>query len=258
VSPLNPTARLALAQIDQRASGATPALRDLGLSRDAVSLSWCAKRLLAGGRKDDAKRMYGKALALLTFDEVAPRSVPRFSDDPAVARYLLPGEERVRDILRELLAKNEWTISEWSEILPRDPTAALAAARLLRELGRSEAGALLDLVLADRQQMAGAGTSGALARAARAEAFALASRWRDALEEYRLAIEQIDNKTIKRSWWFNLADIALRLDEEGLRQDAFQAALAVASSDDIARRVTDIQRSNSVRPRARTRGPKAN
>jgi len=258
VSPLNPTARLALAQLEQSANGATLSLRGLGLSRDAVSLSWCAQRLMAAGKKDDAKRMYGKALTVATVDEPPRGAVPRFSDDPAVSRYLLPGEDRVRDIVRELLATNEWTFGEWSATLPRKPTAALAAARLLREQGRSEADTLLELILDDRQPLDVRGAPDALALAARAEAFALKSRWRDALELYRRAIEQIDDETTKRSWWFNLADVALKLDDEGLRQDAFRAALAVANSDDIARRVTDIQRSNSARPRARSRGAKAN
>ena len=52
---------------------------------------------------------------------------------------------------------------------------------------------------------------------------------------YRLAIELIDDDTIKRSWWFNLADIELRLDDESQRQTALRAALAVSPSDDISR-----------------------
>ena len=87
--------------------------------------------------------------------------------------------------------------------------------------------------------------------AARAEALALKSRWRDALEQYRLAIDLIDDETIKRSCWFNLADIAFRLDDEAQRQAALRAALAVATSDDITRRVTDKER--SAAPRARLR-----
>ena len=35
---------------------------------------------------------------------------------------------------------------------------------------------------------------------------------------------------IRRSWWFNLADIALRLNDETQRQAAIRAALAVSTS----------------------------
>ena len=51
--------------------------------------------------------------------------------------------------------------------------------------------------------------------AARAEALpSLAVAPKEAAEQYRQAIELADNDLIRRSWWFNLADIALRLDDE--------------------------------------------
>ena len=52
-----------------------------------------------------------------------------------VPRYLLPGEERVRDIVRELLSRNEWTFAEWSAALPDSAMVRLAAARLLARAG---------------------------------------------------------------------------------------------------------------------------
>ena len=67
-------------------------------------------------------------------------------------------------------------------------------------------------------------------------------RLKDAEQEYRQAIELVDNDVIRRSWWFNLADIARRLNDESQRQTALRAAGAVASSDDISRRVISIQR----------------
>ena len=94
--------------------------------------------------------------------------------------------------------------------------------------------------------------------AARAEAFALRSRWSEADQLYRQAIESIDDATIQRSWWFNLADIAFRLDDETQRQAALRAASAVAFSDDITRRATDIQRATRSRPVTRSPGVKAN
>ena len=87
----------------------------------------------------------------------------------------------------------------------------------------------------------------AVALAARAEAFALKSRWKEAEKNYRLAIESVDDEKIKRSWWFNLADIELRLDNESQRQTALRAALPFPA-DEISRRAADIQRANSGGP----------
>jgi hypothetical protein len=84
------------------------------------------------------------------------------------------------------------------------------------------------------------------------------SRWSEAAELYRRAIETIDDDTVKRSWWFNLADIAFRLDDERQRQAALRAAVAVASSDDITRRATDIQRAARARSLSRSPGFRAN
>jgi tetratricopeptide (TPR) repeat protein len=257
ISPLNPTARLAAAQLEPREVGAPISQRSLGLSRDAISLSWCARRLLAAGDKEGALKIYEKALKVATASETSRVAAPPFSDDPGVPRYLLPGEDRVQDIVREIDAKKEWTFQEWSTALPKDPVNLLAAARLLKKQGRSDADTLLELVLDDHRQSEGAKTTTALVRAARAEAFALKARWRDSEEQYRLAIDLIDDDTIKRSWWFNLADIERELDDESQRQSALRAALADAS-DEISRRATEIQRASNGRPLSPLSGPKAN
>jgi hypothetical protein len=258
ICPINPTARLAAAQLEPPRTGAPISPRALGLSRDAISLSWTARRLLATGNKDDALKMFEKALKVTTLSEPARAGSPPFSGDPNVSRYLLPGEERVQNIVREIVANNAWTFGEWSAALPKTPVHLLAAARLLKEQGRSEAEGLLDLVLNDRQRLEGASSPSGLAVAARAEAFALKSQWRDAEEQYRLAIEQSDDETLKRSWWFNLADIELKLDDEIQRQTALRAALAVKAGDDIYRRASELQRGTSVRPFSRSLGTKAN
>jgi hypothetical protein len=102
------------------------------------------------------------------------------------------------------------------------------------------------------------GSAEPVAIAARAEAFALRSHWSEANQLYRQAIESTDDPTIQRSWWFNLADISFRLDDESQRQVALQAASAVAYSDDITRRATDIQRATHSRPVRQSPGVKAN
>jgi len=260
VSPINPTARLALAQLEPPASAATTSIRGLGLSRDPLSLAWSGHRLLAAGKKEAALNLYRQALEVASRGEFSQVSVPRFNDDQGVPRYLLPGEERIRDIVRELVARNEWTVGEWLEVLPQQTLATLATARMLREQARNEvADALLDPILNQPRPLATDGPIEPLALAARAEAFALRSRWQEADQEYRKAIELLDDETLKRSWWFNLADIAFRLADDAKRQAALlRATLTVAASDDISRRATEILRATNIRPSMRSKGVKAN
>jgi len=258
VSPINPTARLALAQLDRQEGASVVTVGKLGLSRDVLSLASSARSLLAAGRKDSALEMYRKALEIASHREISHYGAPRFSDDPSAARYLLPGEDAVREIVRGIVSQNKWTFAEWSRILPNETIVPLVAARLLREERRHEAEELINLVLqADEQRKRRRADDPVLA-AARAEAHALLSHWKEAEQEYHQAIELVDDDTIRRSWWFNLADIAFRLEDEGQRQTALQAALAVHASDDISRRATDIQRSAGQRARLRSTGTKAN
>jgi tetratricopeptide (TPR) repeat protein len=257
-SPINREARLAFAQLEPPPPAPAISLKSLGLSRDSVSLAWTARRLLAAGQKQAALRLYGRALRLANPAARSATGVPRFSDDPGVPRYLLPGEDRVREIVREVVKSNHWPFSEWSGQVPRTAVTSLAAGRFLREQGLAEAATLLDVVLQDPEGRAADGKADALTLAARAEACALRSRWREAGELYRRAIEAIDDDTIKRSWWFNLADIAFRLDDERQRAAALRAAVAVASSDDITRRATDIQRAMSARSVSRSINVRAN
>jgi tetratricopeptide (TPR) repeat protein len=257
-SPINREARLALAQLEPPPSAPGISLRSLGLSRDALSLAWTARRLTAAGNKEAALALYGRALAVAIPTEAYESGVPRFSDDPGMPRYQLPGEERAREIVREMVASNQWPFAEWSLKLPHDPLVLLAAARLLREQGRAEATTLLESVLEETEVGAGGLSPDARALAARAEACAMRGRWRDAQPLYREAIERCDDDTVKRSWWFNLADIAFRLDDERQRQSALRAAVAALSSDDITRRANDIQRATHARALSRSLGARAN
>ena len=59
--------------------------------------------------------------------------------------------------------------------------------------------------------------------------------------------------TLKRAWWFNLADIALRLADDTKREAALRATLTVAASDDISPRATEILRATR---RASFRAPR--
>jgi tetratricopeptide (TPR) repeat protein len=252
-SPINSQARLALAQLEPADSAKSVPLRSLGLSRDAVTLAWTARRLLTAGKKDDALALFGRALSFAVPDKSSRHRLPRFSEDPGVPRYLLPGEETVREIVVEFVSQNVWTFEEWSRVLPESPIVLLATARLLRERGRSEAETVLDRMLKQELPLS-PGKTGAVALAACAEALALRSRFTESDQLYRQAIDLIDDPTVRRSWWFNLADIAYRSDDDVQRQAALRSASAVAFSDDITRRATDIQRTTLTR----STGVKAN
>ncbi len=258
VSPINATARLALAQLDRPERASVVTTGSLGLSRDVLSLAASARWLLAAGKKDAALEMYRKALEIASHRELTPYGAPRFSDDPAVPRYLLPGEQALREVVRALTSQNEWTFAEWSRILPKDTPVPLIAARLLREEGRHEADELIERFLRTDEGSTARLAGNPMLAAARAEAHALLSHWKESEEEYQHAIELVDDDTIRRSWWFNLADIALRLEDEGKRRTALEAALAVQTSDEISRRATDSQRSTVQRARLRSTGTKAN
>ncbi len=258
VSPLDRVARLALLQLEPPGSDTAISIRSLGLSRDAVSLTFSARRLLLAGRKEAALKLYGRALKVAIPADSFRLAVPRFSEDSGVSRYLLPGEEQVRDILRELLSRSELSFADWSGLLPNNPVALLAAARLLREQTRGEAEAMIEQVLGESSGSAAGDPDDPMALAARAEAYALLSRWRDADRLYRQAIELVGDETIRRSWWFNLADVAFRLEDDGQRQIALQEAMAATASDDIRRRATDIQRASRPRTNRRSPGVKAN
>ena len=147
ISPLNPTARLALAQLDPPGSRAPRRSAALGLSRDAVSLAWSARQLLGEGKKDAALRLYVQALTVASADGLSRTDTPRFNDDLAAQRYLLPGEDVVRDIVVEMDSRDDWSFREWSKALPQNPTVLLATARLFREQRRDEAQPLLELIL---------------------------------------------------------------------------------------------------------------
>ena len=207
-----------------------------------------ARQLLSAGKKEAALKLYGQAISLAVPNRSARLRIPRFSEDPGIARYLLPGEEQVRDIVNELLGQeNVWAFDEWSRVLPKDPIVLIATARLLREQGRSEAETLLGQILDAEQFPPAPGYTSPVTLAVFAEALALSSRYREADRFYRQAIGSINDPTIQRSWWFNVADLAYRSNDNTERQAALRAAGAVASSDDITRRAADIQRAMFTR-----------
>jgi hypothetical protein len=73
-----------------------------------------------------------------------------------------------------------------------------------------------------------------------AEALALKGRWYDADQRYRQAIDLMADVTIRRSWWINVAEIALRQNDESSRQKALEAARGTDPNDEITRRAVDL------------------
>src|SRR5262249_7665170 len=153
-------------------------------------------------------------------------AAPAFMDDPQIRRYALPAEELIGPIVRDLAQSADWTDAEWSAALPPCAVVRLAAGRLLRERGRSPAHVLLQSILPEggTAAIAPSGTPVAVAIAAQAEALALKQRWYDADQRYKRAIELMPDPTVRRSWWMNLAEIALRQNDESSRQKALEAA----------------------------------
>jgi hypothetical protein len=217
-------------------------------------MTWTARQLLAAGKKEDALKMFGHAISAAVPERPFRSRVPRFSDDVGTPRYLLPGEEQLREIVAELASQTVWPFEEWSHVLPEDSLVLIATAHFLRQQGRAEVDTVLDRILNVTPAFSVPGPDRAITLAARAEALALRSRFSEAGQLYHQAIESIDDSTIQRSWWFNLADIMYRSDNNSEHQAALRSASAIAFSDDITRRVTEIQRATLTR----STGVKAN
>ncbi|AMV35806.1 hypothetical protein [Planctomyces sp. SH-PL62] len=269
--PLDPLARFVLARkTGDRPDGAIDPRGSLGLSRDAVSLAWTGRSLHKAGKDAEAVGAYRRALEIAARSVPTPRDALAFSEDPNIPRYLLPGEELAAAIIRELIADASWRYADWAEAVPESGVSALAAARVLKKEGRSEADAILKRILdrAEAEAKARAGApdepaedeaAEAVALAVAAEAMALRADWKDSERRYRAAIDRMADPRIRRSWWFNLADVAMRLNDDDQRRAALDEALAVVDSDDVSRRAMDLQRGNSgTMDRLRPTGPKAN
>jgi hypothetical protein len=245
---VNAVARLTKARTTQDEAGADDPREDLGLGRDAVSLAWTAQRLHKAGKDEAAVRTYRRALEIAERSGFEHEEPLVFSDDPAAPRYLLPGEKLAGSIIAELIADSSWTYREWSAAIPRGAVAALVAAKGLKEQGRIEADqALADLASALRLDDGREGddrpaSARAVDHAVAAEALAMKASWKDAQQQYKAAIGLMVDAKVKRSWWFNLADVAARLNDEDQRRRALDEVLAAVDGDEVSRRALDVQR----------------
>ena len=258
ISPLNPIARLARAQVNVKSQPIGSLIPHLGLSRDVASLAWSARQLRLAHEKTAAIRLYRQALELNCRRDKASYLGVAFNDDPKVRRFFLPGEDACLMMIRELAVDSGWTYQEWSQAVPNDSVALLAMARILREQGRHEAEDVAGDVLDRLEPTLATPGERAIREAANAEAYAMLSDWRKAEGQYMIAISHIDDLTIRRSWWFNLAIIALHADDDVQRRSAIQAAIDVTNNDVISRCALELQRSSTVVGPYSPKGMKAN
>ena len=156
----------------------------------------------------------------------------------------------MRDIVAELHARDGLEFREWSRALPQQPDRPAGDRPAAPRAGTSPRPTLFSTGSSDRMGRPEDGRPRSPpARGAGRGAACCGRNRKEAAEQYRQAIELVDNDLVRRSWWFNLADIAQRLNDEAQQQAAIRAALAVHSSDEITR---------TRQPRSRRRAtPKA-
>jgi tetratricopeptide (TPR) repeat protein len=241
-SPFDPAARYVLARADQRESGEAPLVASLGLSRDILSLAWSGHKLLRAGKKDAALKAYRTALDLAVAAEPSRLPPPAPVNDDQIQRFDLPGESLAGLVIADMAASTDWSFTDWCDAVPGSSVAMVAAARRMREGARSDSDKALGMILAEENASTPGGFAGAVRLAVRAEAHALRSDWTEAEQLYRAAIERMPIDLIRRSWWFNLADIERRLANDRKRQDAFEAARSTSLNDAITRRTIELQK----------------
>ena len=263
--PLDSLAKFNLARLR---GDSTPAI---GLSRDAAALAWTGRTLHRAGKDEEALRVFRHALEIAA-TATPPRERPlAYSEDPDVPRYLLPGEELAAVVVAELVGDESWSFRDWSAAVPESGVAALAVARALRQDHRSDSEAVLRGILkraeadakaraGDPDEPRGHPDDQAVTLAVAAEAAAMRADWKTAAGRYRAAIDQIDDPRVRRSWWFNLADVALRGHDDDQRRAALDEALASTSPDEVSRRVLELRQgpTSTTAGRIRSNGTKAN
>jgi tetratricopeptide (TPR) repeat protein len=243
-SPLQPLVKFARAR---PSGGANDPGSSVALSRDVVALAWTGHQLLSAGKKEAALKAYRAALEMAAKADLSRLAAPAFNDDSQVRRYALPAEELIGPIVRDMAESDSWTYAEWSQALPPIAVVPLAAARVLRERSSPDAEAALDAILDQPDATTPAGASIAVQLAAQAEALALKGRWDEAEKLYGRAIDRLPEGVFRRSWWMNLAEIALRRNDDANRQKALEAAKGNDPSDAIARRAAELLKDFGVR-----------
>ena len=238
ITPVSAPTRLAQAKLHSDTGELPPLATSTGLSRDVMSMTWTGHRLADAGKFEAALAAYRTALDLATLEEIERLPALTFHDDDQVRRYLLPYENLIGPILRDMADRPGWTSAEWSRAVPDVAVAKLALARVLGDRkDPTETEALAQALEPTREPVPAA----AIDTAVRAEVFALQRNFIDAEPAYRAAIEQLADPKIKRSWWMNLAEIHRKLEDPKSRRDSLESAKCLLPHDEITRRAVDYQ-----------------
>ncbi len=215
---------------------------EIGRTRDIVSLISTGRRLREAGKLDSSIRAYRSALELALKADQNGLEPPNFDESPQVRRYALPHEPLVALVVRDMAEQGDWTPSQWNSALPTSATASWVASKVLAKLRRkTEADALADLAIRQGESDPLPGYDPAEQRASRAEGLAYRGRWTDAIEQYRLAIDQVEDDTTRRAWWLNLAELARLNNDDAAQLRAIEAARSADIVDEITQRARKYQ-----------------
>ncbi|HEY2154919.1 MAG TPA: hypothetical protein VGH33_04775, partial [Isosphaeraceae bacterium] len=239
-APLESSTRYAWAQtIDGWETPSSVAA--MGLSRDAAALTLTGRTLKRAGKAEAALRAYRAALELAASSDASRLAPPAFDDDQQVRRFRLPHEAIVGGVIRDMIEAGDWSFAAWSSALPPRAVVRLAAARILREKGNTDAERALGLVLADDLTSPDSPTLAAEELAAKAEALALTERRREAADRYREAIAMVEDDATQRRWRLALAEVLTPLGESSERATLLEAAKGSDPTDDVTRKAVEAQ-----------------
>ena len=235
-SPLSATSRylVELPPEADQAENRPPDPIAIGRTRDVVTLAWTGRDLRRAGKIDAALKAFRTAL------ELAGRSEgeePAFDEARQPKRYTLAHENLLEWVAREMVASGDWTTDQWAAVLPDFAVAPLAAARVVQGRDQAEADRLLNRAIVAVDTPVAPGFDEAEHRAAGAEALAARSRWTDAADQYRRAIDVAVSDATRRGWWVNLAEVVGRSGDEPARAEALERAIVPGNDpDEITRR----------------------
>jgi hypothetical protein len=231
-APLDSAVRLAMAtesESDGNAAVRNDPLGSLGLSNDALALRQTGRGLLAAGKVDAGLAAYGQAIRMAATVELKRASMPSFVDDSRDHRFLLPLEETVGDLVRDLDERTPGGYAAWSKAIPDVPIANLAVYRLLTRRNRPERDLAFDRLsaLPECQDRA----AEALRLASQAEAEALRESYPASIKLYEEAIAAMPDDLLRRTWQFNLGEVARLAGESVLMREAWDAARGPSPHD---------------------------
>lgn len=235
-APLDSAVRLAMAtEADANGGVSHDPLGSLGLSHDALALRQTGRGLLAAGRIEAGLKAYREAITMARNIELERAPMPSFVDDAQIHRFLLPLEETIGDLVRDLDERVTDGYASWSKAVPDDALAQLAVYRWMVKRGKPEQELAFDRL--NNLPSSDDPTTEALRLASRAEAFALKDSYPSAISSYRAAIESMPDDVIKRTWLFNLGEIGRLAGDSTTMRESWDAARGPSPHDAINNRL---------------------